>query len=463
MQEQRFDNKEMAQQRLGATARGVVSSGIIPTPTLKTTSSYAPILTRAVRSNRCYSSWYGVEKAPADPIIGLTQAFKDDPAETKVLLGVGAFRDDKGKPYVLPSVKQAEEAVVATLSDHEYAPISGIPAFVKSSLEFAYGENCPALLENRIAAVQTLSGTGACRIAAAMIERLPRLGGDQQTKPIMYLPTPTWGNHANIVRDAGLEVRHYRYLDTTTNTSLDFQGLKQDLANHVEDGATILLHACAHNPTGVDPTKEQWTEISQILKHRNLNLFFDCAYQGFASGDAENDAWAIRKFIQDGHQLILAQSYAKNFGLYGERVGALSFVCANPEQKQALESQLKRLIRPMYSSPPVHGARVVAHVLKNPTLRAQWTEECAAMASRIADMRSALKQALNDSGSSRNWDHITKQIGMFAFTGLTKDQCIALRDQFHVYLTLDGRISVAGLTKDNVNYVANAIHAVTSA
>lgn len=413
------------------------------------------------RALSSYAAWSGVEMAPADPIIGLTQAFKDDPASPKVLLGVGAYRDGNGLPFVLPSVKAAEERVIAGLKDHEYAPISGMADFLKHSLEFAYGSDCEALKEGRVAAVQALSGTGACRVAAQLLGKLPKIGAESG-KPVMYMPTPTWGNHHKIAGDAGIEVRQYRYLDEKTKTSLDFKGLMEDLKTKVEDGTSIMFHACAHNPTGVDPSRDQWLEMSKVLKFKKVQIFFDCAYQGFASGDAESDAWALRRFVKDGHKILLAQSYAKNFGLYGERVGALSAVCESAEEAKALESQLKGIIRPMYSSPPVHGARVVAEVLSDPELRTQWTEECKQMAERIHDMRSALKDALVKHGSKKDWSHITSQIGMFAFTGLSKDQVLAMRDKYHIYCTLDGRISVAGLTTKNVDYVAKAMHEITS-
>ena len=224
----------------------------------------------------------------------------------------------------------------------------------------------------------------------------------------------------------------------------------------------MLLHLCAHNPTGVDPSLEQWAAISRACAASKVQVFFDSAYQGFASGCAERDALPFRAFVQDGHQLLLAQSFAKNFGLYGERVGALSAVCGSAAEKTALESQLKAIARAAYSSPPVFGARVVKTILQDAQLREQWTGECAAMAARIMDMRHALKTKLEERGSTRDWSHITAQIGMFAYTGLSSDQVLAMRARFHVYCTQDGRISVAGLTPSNLDHVADAIHAVTS-
>jgi len=414
---------------------------------------------RLGRRARPLSAWAGVPSAPADPIVGLNQTFAEDPSATKVLLGVGAYRDEQGKPYVLPSIREAEARVVNGNPNHEYAAITGDAAFVKLSLDFAFGAECAPLQEGRVAAAQVLSGTGGLRVAAALLERLPRLKGEKQ-KPICYMPEPTWGNHAKVFQDAGVEVRRYRYLDTKTNTTLDYEGMKADLLA-AEAGSTILLHACAHNPTGVDPSPDQWRDLSSALKATDLQLFFDCAYQGFASGDAERDALALRSFVADGHEILLCQSYAKNFGLYGERVGALSAVCKDPAEKAALESQLKAIIRPMYSSPPIHGARIVKEVLGDPALQAQWTDECRAMAERIQAMRALLREGLAKAGSTRDWAHITDQIGMFAYTGLAKDQVQAMRDEFAVYCTLDGRISVAGLNTGNVDYVARAIHAVS--
>ncbi|KAH8053833.1 aspartate aminotransferase [Aureococcus anophagefferens] len=398
----------------------------------------APARRSAARS---LSAWSNVQSAPADPILGLTQDFLADTDAKKVSLGVGAYRDENGKPYVLPSIAEAEKRVVASLTDHEYAPITGDAKFLASSLEFAYGAGSAPLAEKRVAATQALSGTGCLRVAAQLLERLPSLtGGDASAKQAIYVPDPTWSNHLNIFRDAGLEIRTYRYLDAATRTKLDFDAMLEDLSA-AESGATILLHACAHNPTGVDPSMDQWKALSAALKATGAQLFFDCAYQGFASGDAERAAGGLRHFVAEGHTLMLAQSYAKNFGLYGER--------------------LKAVIRPMYSSPPVHGARVVAEVLGDAQLRAKWTAECKAMADRISEMRAALKAKLADAGSTRDWAHITDQIGMFAYTGLTADQVQAMRDEFHVYCTLDGRISVAGLTPSNVDHVAKAIHAVS--
>jgi aspartate aminotransferase, mitochondrial len=276
---------------------------------------------------------------------------------------------------------------------------------------------------------------------------------------MIYVPNPTWGNHIPIFQNSGLEVRKYRYYDAT-NSSLDFEGLIADIKN-IPDGACILLHACAHNPTGMDPTLEQWKQISEVCMSKKLLPFFDSAYQGFASGNAETDAAALRMFVNDGHMLATVQSFSKNFGLYGHRVGTLSIVASNADEASRVVSQMKTVIRPMYSNPPRHGARIVSTVLQDSELTKEFDEQCKGMADRINHMRTVLRTHLEELGSKRSWDHVTRQIGMFAFSGLSKEQVIKMRDNHHIYCTLDGRISMAGVTSGNVEYIANAIHDVS--
>jgi len=301
--------------------------------------------------------------------------------------------------------------------------------------------------------VQTLSGTGACRVAGEFFARFLPKG------TTIYVSDPTWGNHIPIMELSGLEVKRYRYLNRKTN-GLDLQGYLEDIES-APAGSIFLLHACAHNPTGVDPSKEQWAQISAAILAKGHHVLMDCAYQGFASGDAEYDAGSIRQFVADGHSMLLAQSFAKNFGLYGERVGTLSVVCADTEQAERVLSQLKLIIRPMYSSPPIHGALIVNEVLGDDALRSQYYGECADMASRILKMRALLKEGLAAAGSTHNWDHVTEQIGMFAFTGMDAAMCDELTEKYNIFLTRDGRVSMAGINGDNVGYVAGAIHDVT--
>lgn len=356
-----------------------------------------------------------------------------DDFPNKVNVGVGAYRCDKGMPFVLPVVREAENEIIAEELDHEYSGIAGCPNFVMHALRFAYGEDCVPLKEKRIAGVQTLSGTGGLRVFGEVLHQF----GHKH----IYVPNPTWGNHIPIFTNAGLEVRKYSYYDNA-NCSLDFDNLIDDM-KAMPDGSCILLHACAHNPTGMDPSLDQWKEMSKVAMEKNLLPFFDCAYQGFASGDARKDAAAIRLFVEDGHKIALVQSFSKNFGLYGQRVGALSVVADSPEEAQRVLSQLKVHIRPSYSNPPRHGARIVAKILACPEKTNEFVSQCMGMAKRIDHMRTKLKKTLEDLGSTRNWDHITKQIGMFCYSGMSKEEVVALREKHHIYCTLDGRISMA--------------------
>jgi len=275
----------------------------------------------------------------------------------------------------------------------------------------------------------------------------------------VLVPTPTWGNHFPIFRHAGLEVKEYRYWDQKT-LGIDMKGMLDDIRAQ-PPGSVVLLHSCAHNPTGVDPTLDQWAQISRVCMERKHFVLFDNAYQGFASGDAERDVASVRMFIKDGHNIGLCQSFAKNFGLYGERIGAFSILCKDADEAARVESQIKIVARAIYSNPPIHGARIVSNVLGDPKLKAMWLNEISDMAGRIIKMRALLRDNLRDVGSKRNWDHITNQIGMFSYTGVTPEQCDTLTNKYHIYLTRNGRISMAGVTTKNVKYLAEAFHAVT--
>uniref|UniRef100_A0A8C0TSN2 Aspartate aminotransferase n=1 Tax=Canis lupus familiaris TaxID=9615 RepID=A0A8C0TSN2_CANLF len=384
-------------------------------------------------SARASSWWTHVEMGPPDPILGVTEAFKRDTNSKKMNLGVGAYRDDNGKPYVLPSVRKAEAQIAAKNLDKEYLPIAGLAEFCKASAELALGENNEVLKSSR--------------------QRFFKFSQD------VFLPKPSWGNHTPIFRDAGMQLHGYRYYDPKT-CGFDFTGAIEDISKMPQQ-SVLLLHACAHNPTGVDPRPEQWKEIATVVKKNNLFAFFDMAYQGFASGDGNKDAWAVRHFIEQGINVCLCQSYAKNMGLYGERVGAFTVVCKDADEAKRVESQLKILIRPMYSNPPINGARIASTILTSPDLRKQWLQEVKGMADRIISMRTQLVSNLKKEGSSHNWQHITDQIGMFCFTGLKPEQVERLTKEFSIYMTKDGRISVAGVTSGNVGYLAHAIHQVT--
>jgi aspartate aminotransferase len=398
-----------------------------------------------------------VPLGPPDAILGLGEAFKKCTAPDKVNLVIGAYRDVEGNPYVLPSVRAAEAAMLEGGVNKEYAPIAGDPQFVERALAFAFGQDSEPLAEGRVAGVQALSGTGSLRIGGEFYASFLGAGTP------LYCSAPTWGNHVGIMNKAGLDVRRYRYFDETTK-GLNFDGMVADIAAAPE-GSIFLLHACAHNPTGVDPTREQWAAIRSALEAGKHHVFFDSAYQGFASGDADADAWVMRTFAAAADSfgsVCLAQSFAKNFGLYGERVGTFSLVCRDAEERERVMSQLKLIIRPMYSSPPIHGAGIVKTVLSDDVLSAQYYGECADMAARIADMRQLLRGELEAAGSALDWSHVTQQIGMFCFTGMTAVMVEELTEKHNIFLTKDGRISIAGINPGNVKKIAAAMHDVTS-
>lgn len=402
--------------------------------------------------SRPSSFWSGVPMGPPDPIIGVTEAYNRDQNPKKMNVGVGAYRDDGGKPFVLPSVRAAEEKLLSQNLNHEYLPTHGCPIFRAAAKKLAFGGDSKVVSEDRVASAQSISGTGGLRIGGLFIKKFHK-------SPTFYLPSPSWGNHTPIFRDSYLDVKQYSYYKKETK-GLDFEKMLKDISQ-MEEGSTIMLHACAHNPTGVDPTHEQWDEISKAVRDRNLLVFIDMAYQGFASGDLEYDAYAVRKFTEDGHNILLSQSFAKNMGVYGQRCGAFSVVCQNADEAAAVESQLKIIIRPLYSSPALHAARLVSTVLTDPTLYNQWLGDVKGMADRIISMRHALREGLAREGSTHNWEHLTKQIGMFCYTGMTPDQVDRLIKEYSIYLTKDGRISIAGVSTKNVNYLAKAMHDVT--
>ncbi|KAH6918688.1 aspartate aminotransferase, partial [Coprinopsis sp. MPI-PUGE-AT-0042] len=395
-------------------------------------------------------TWQEVPLAPPDSIFKLTAAYKADTFPHKVNLGVGAYRDDDSKPWVLPVVKKATERLLNddTL-DHEYLPITGLPEFTSAAAKLILGSDSPAIQENRVTSVQTISGTGANHLGALFLSRFYRWNG----QPRVYLSNPTWANHHAIFRNVGIEPVDYPYYDPKT-IGLDYEGLIGSLKD-APARSVFLLHACAHNPTGVDPTPDQWKAIADVMLEKGHFAFFDCAYQGFASGDLDKDAWAVRYFVDKNVPLLVCQSFAKNAGLYGERVGALHVVSVNPETSDRVRSQLSVLQRSEISNPPSHGARLVSLILKEPQLFAEWKQDISTMANRIIDMRKELYRLLTEEFKTPgNWDHILNQIGMFSFTGLNPDQSKAMVEKAHVYMTGNGRISMAGLNTHNVRLFA---------
>jgi len=396
--------------------------------------------------------WSQVPMGPPDPILGVTVAFRKDPAtDKKMNVGVGAYRDDNGQPFVLDCVRQAEARLFEQKPNHEYAGVGGVPEFTTAAAKLLFGEDSVALKEGRVASVQSLSGTGALRVAGEFLKKFTK-------NDTIYLPSPTWGTHNPIFNNSGLKTATYKYYDG--KGGLDFAGFKTDL-NALPDNSLLLFHACAHNPTGVDPSVEQWKELATICKKKNHLVLIDAAYQGFASGDPVRDAFAVRHFVKEGVNILSCQSFAKSFGLYGERVGALHIVTKSAEETERILSQLLITIRPMYSNPPIYGARLVATILGDPALTKLWHKEVKQMADRIISMRVQLVENLKTLGSTRDWSHITNQIGMFCYSGLTPEQVERLKNEYHIYMTSNGRISMAGVFSSKVKYLASAIHDVT--
>lgn len=398
--------------------------------------------------------WSNVPLAPPDSIFKLTASYKADTFAQKVNLGVGAYRDDDSKPWVLPVVKKATEILLndPTL-DHEYLPITGLPEFTSSAAKLILGADSPAIAEGRVSSVQTISGTGANHLGALFLSRFYPFGAVEKK---VYLSDPTWINHFAIFRNVGIEPTTYPYYDPNT-IGLAYDAFLLTL-KFAPENSVFLLHACAHNPTGVDPTQDQWKAICEVFLAKKHYAFFDCAYQGFASGDLDHDAWAVRYFVGQGVPLLVCQSFAKNAGLYGERVGALHVVSPDTETGNRVKSQLSVLARSEISNPPAHGARIVALILNTPELFDQWKVDIQTMAGRIIEMRKELFKLLTEKYKTPgNWDHIVNQIGMFSFTGINKEQAQSLIDKAHIYLTANGRISMAGLNSKNIEYFAASL------
>ncbi|KAE8144615.1 pyridoxal phosphate-dependent transferase [Aspergillus avenaceus] len=400
-----------------------------------------------------------VPAAPEDALFGLAQAFRNDPSDKKVDLVIGAYRDDNAKPWILPVVRKAGNIIHNDSSiNYEYLPIKGLPSFTTAAQKVILGEDSPAIRDQRVTTFQTISGTGAVHLGALFLAKFH----PQNPKPTVYLSNPTWANHNQIFTNAGLSLATYPYFDPSTK-GLNFDGMLNGIRS-APAGSIILLHACAHNPTGVDLTQDQWKELAVVMRERHHFPFFDTAYQGFASGDLNRDAWAVRYFVEQGFELCVAQSFAKNFGLYGQRTGAFHFVSAPgataKDDSAHVSSQLAILQRSEISNPPAFGAHIASRVLNDSTLFAEWEDDLRTMSGRIAEMRQGLRQRLEAKGTPGAWNHITDQIGMFSFTGLTEPQVKLLREKWHVYMTKNGRISMAGLNTKNIDYFAEAVDSV---
>jgi len=391
-----------------------------------------------------------VELAPRDPILGLNEQYNADTRPGKVNLGVGVYYDDDGRIPLLTAVRKAEIARIEAAAARGYLPIEGIAGYNKGAQALLLGADSPLAAEGRVLTAQALGGTGALKIGADFLRQLL-----PQSK--VLISNPSWENHRALFERAGFPVDTYAYYDAATH-GLDFQGMLASLQAAAPQ-TIVVLHACCHNPTGVDPTAEQWQQIAQVVKARNLVPFLDIAYQGFGAG-LQEDAAVVRLFADLGLTMLISSSFSKSFSLYGERVGALTVVAGNQDEAKRVLSQLKRVIRTNYSNPPTHGGTVVSTVLNTPELYALWDQELAGMRDRIRLMRRQLVDKIKAAGVTQDFSFVLQQRGMFSYSGLTSAQVDTLREQHGIYAVASGRICVAALNSHNIDTVAKAIAAV---
>nr|WP_208415309.1 amino acid aminotransferase [Xanthomonas euroxanthea] len=413
-------------------------------------ASGSPSLFRPSASH-AVSFFANVEQVPGDPILGLTEAYNADSRPNKVNLGVGIYYDENGRIPLLRAVHKIEQQLALDAKPRGYLPIDGLAAYDKATQELLFGAESALLASGRVATSQTVGGSGALRVGADLLKKL-------LPTATIAISNPSWENHRAVFGAAGFEVVDYTYFDAASH-GLNFDGMLADLAK-LEPGTVVLLHACCHNPTGADLTKEQWKQVAGLLKERKLFPFVDIAYQGFDKG-IETDAYAVRLLAAEGiDSYVVASSYSKSFSLYGERVGALSVVSASAAEAKAVQSQVKRIIRTIYSSPSTHGAALVAGVLTSPELRDLWEQELTEMRERIHALRAGLVAKLATLGAPE-FDFIQRQAGMFSYSGLTRTQVDRLREEFAIYAVGTGRICVAALSQRNLDYVAQAVATVS--
>ncbi|NHI02031.1 MULTISPECIES: amino acid aminotransferase [Oceanimonas] len=391
-----------------------------------------------------------VTAAPADPILGLTDAFRKDTRTDKINLGVGIYKDEAGQTPVLRCVKKAEARLVQEQTTKNYLSIEGIEAYGQVVQKLLFGADAAIIAEQRARTAQAPGGTGALRIAGEFIAR-------QLDTNTIWISNPTWANHRAVFTAAGLEVKEYGYYNAETK-DLDFDAMLASLQD-AKAGDVVLFHGCCHNPTGIDPTAEQWQTLAELSAEKGWLPMFDFAYQGFAQG-TEEDAYGLRLFAKHNPELLIASSFSKNFGLYNERVGAFTLVAKDADTANTSFSQVKGIIRANYSNPPSHGANVVAIIANDPELYADWQAELAEMRDRIQEMRTLFVEKLAARGVDRDFSFIARQNGMFSFSGLTKEQVERLKDEFGIYIVGSGRISVAGITKANIDALCDGIAAV---
>ncbi len=385
--------------------------------------------------------------APADPILGLTDAFRADPNPAKINLGVGVYQDASGATPALQCVRQANEKLTRDGASSSYLPIPGLAEYTAAVQQLAFGRDHEVVTSGRAITAQTPGGTGALRVVGDLLaQNLPGT--------TLWMTDPTWANHPNIFTAAGVPLAKFPYFDKATN-GLAFADMLEALGK-IPAGDAVLLHACCHNPTGVDPTPEEWEQIADKVYAQKLLPILDFAYQGFGDG-IEQDAGGLRAMARQGEEMVVCSSFSKNFGLYCERVGAATVVCADAERAKVVGSQVKRAIRANYSNPPAHGARLVATVLGDSDLTSQWHTELTGMRNRINGMRTLLVEKLQEHGVPGDFSFIANQRGMFSFSGLTKEHVHALRDRHAIYIVDSGRINVAGITESNVDRLTAAI------
>jgi aromatic-amino-acid transaminase len=391
-----------------------------------------------------------IDLAPRDPILGVTEAFVADPNPRKVNLGVGVYVDDDGKVPLLACVHRAEQEMAAQAAPRAYLPIDGIPAYDKAVQALIFGADSDVVASGRALTVQALGGTGGLKVGADFLRKfLP--------KADVWISDPSWENHRALFEGAGFNVRTYPYYDPATH-GLAFDAMLAAI-DAIPAGDVVVLHACCHNPTGVDPTPAQWDRIVAKVRERGIVPFLDLAYQGFGEG-LDADAAAVRKFAATPGPLLVSNSFSKSFSIYGERVGAVSIVASGKDEAARVLSQVKRLVRANYSNPPTHGGKIVSQVLASPQLRAEWERELAGMRERIRSMRQRLASTLRARLPQADVNYVLEQRGMFSYTGLSKPQVLRLRSEFSIYAIDTGRICVAALNSKNIEYVADAMATV---
>jgi len=395
------------------------------------------------------SLFAAIELAPRDPILGLNEAFNADSRTQKVNLGVGVYCDDDGRIPLLQAVRQAERLRIEAAMPRGYLPIEGLAAYDAAVQALLFGTGTAVLTSGRVVTAQALGGTGALKIGADFLQRFN--GGAQ-----VLISDPSWENHRALFEAAGFAVGTYPYYDPRTK-AVDFAGLARALGA-AAPGTIVVLHACCHNPTGVDLSEEQWRQLAEVVRDRKLLPFVDIAYQGFGDG-LQPDGFAVRLLAESGVSFFVASSFSKSFSLYGERVGALSIVAADRDEATRILSQLKRIIRTNYSNPPTHGGTVVATVLTTPALRSLWEQELGEMRERIKRMRARLVEGLAARGVAQDLGFMNRQRGMFSYSGLSAAQVERLQKDFGIYAVASGRICVAALNGKNIDYVCDAVAA----